>query len=82
MNKFSNKFRQEALTIIYLLVIFAGIVLELVKVVLTISGFNPCPSLPSVPRCKRRQKTVSMTKNYKTGPLFLNAKKSLSDIAP
>lgn len=60
------------------LVIFAGIVLQLVKVVVTISAFNPCPSLTSVPRCKRRQESVSLRKNYKTGPLFLDAKKSLS----
>ena len=45
---------------------------------LTTSAFNPCPSLTSVPRCKRRQESVSLPKNYKTGPLFLDAKKSLS----
>ena len=68
MNKISNKFHQETLTI----------VLELVKVVLTISSFNSCPFLPFVARRKTREETVSLPKNYKTGPLFLDAKKSLS----
>lgn len=67
MNKVSNKFHQETLTI----------VLELVKVVLTISSFNSYPFLPFVARRKTRQETVSLPKNYKTGPLFLDAKKSL-----
>ena len=75
MNKISNKCHQEALTVIYLLVIFGGIVLELVKIVVTISSFNPFPSLPSVPRCKTRRETVSLPKIYKTGPLFLDANK-------
>ena len=63
-DKISNIFHQEALTI----------VLELVKVVPTISSFNSCPALPSVARRKTRQESVSLPKNYKTGPLFLDAK--------
>ena len=40
---------------IIFLVIFAGIALKLENVGLTYSGFNPCPSLPSIDTENRKE---------------------------
>ena len=51
------------------LVIFAGIVSKLEKVVLIFSSFSPCPSLPSIGTNDRNQ--FKLLGNNKTDPLFL-----------
>lgn len=69
IEKISIKFLRGALTIIIILVIFAGISLKLEKVV----SFNPCPSLPSFITVNRKRfQCLNVGLNNKTEPLFLD----------
>ena len=74
MSKISNKFHQEALTIIFFSVMFTCIALKLenVGLIFQVTCFNPRLSLSSVATEDREQFLCqNIFLQNKTGPLFL-----------
>ena len=62
---------QGALTMIFFLVIFAGLALKLVNVGPAFWSFNPCPSLPSsATECRKQFQCLNIVLNNRTGLLL------------